>query len=192
MGPRVKTLRELFLFLLETFSVGARQIGQQGEYMLTQASATRTFLLAVSRAALGVPRALGVLWLALWILTLPLFHIHTQTETQRGIPHSVFSADLPGEYAPPSTDSVAGGGQDQQSTKAARLASGSSYPELAFTASVPAKDTYLQHHRSSTGVQGHDQFDPIDSSFTLAASEKRQRSTPAYVSDRASRAPPRA
>lgn len=159
--------------------------------MLVKASATRTFLLAVSRAAPGIPRALVSLWLALWVLTLPLFHIHTQTETQRGIPHSVFSADLPGEYAPPSTDSVTDGGQDQQSGKAARLASGSSYPELAFTAPVPAKDKYLQHHRSSAGVQGHHQFDPIDSSFTLAASEKSQRYKPAYFSDRASRAPPR-
>jgi|CXWL01.1.fsa_nt_gi hypothetical protein len=190
MDQHVKTFRELFLFLLETFSVEARQTGQQGECMLTQASVTRTFLLAVSRAALGIPKALGVLWLALWVLTLPLFHIHTQTETQRGIPHSVFSADLPGEYAPPSTDSVAGGGQDQQSTKAARLASGSSYPELAFTAPVPVKDTDLKHH-SSDGVQRRHQFDPIDSSATLAASEKSQRSTPAYVSDRTSRAPPR-
>lgn len=158
--------------------------------MLTKASATRTFRLAVSRAALGIPKTVGVLWLALWVLTLPLFHIHTQTEIQRGIPHSVFSADLPGEYAPPSTASVTGGSQDQQSTKTARLASGSSYPELAFTAPVPVKDTYLNHH-SSDGVQGHHQFDPIDSSFTLAASEKSQRHTPAYVSDRASRAPPR-
>jgi hypothetical protein len=181
---------KFFRFSWKLFLRGLRQTGQQGECMLTKASATRTFLLAVSRAALGIPRALGVLWLALWVLTLPLFHIHTQTETQRGIPHSVFSADLPGEYAPPSTDSVAGGGQDQQSTKTARLASGSSYPELAFTTPVPVKDTYLKHH-SSDGVQRHRQLDPIDSSATLAASEKSQRYTSAYVFDRASRAPPR-
>jgi hypothetical protein len=158
--------------------------------MLTKTLATKKSLLAFSRSASDFTGTLVVLWLALWVLTLPLFHIHTQTETQRGIPHSVFSADLPGEYAPPSTDSVTGGGQDQQSSKAARLASGSSYPELAFTAPVPVKDTYLKHH-SSAGVQGHHQFDPIDSSFTLAASEKSQRYTPAYFSDRASRAPPR-
>jgi hypothetical protein len=139
---------------------------------------------------LGIPRALVSLWLALWVVTLPLFHIHTQTETQRGIPHSVFSADLPGEYAPPSTDSVAGGGQDQQSGEAARLASGSSYPELAFTAPVPAKDRYLKHH-SGDGVQGHHQFDPINSSATLAASGRNHRYKPAYFSDRASRSPPR-
>ncbi|MEK6670309.1 MAG: hypothetical protein AABY48_00540 [Nitrospirota bacterium] len=81
--------------------------------MSTKTSTTRTSLSAVSRAASDFTRTLVALWLALWVLTLPLFHIHTQTKTQRGIPHSVFSADLPGEYAPPSTDSVTGRGQDQ-------------------------------------------------------------------------------
>ncbi len=157
--------------------------------MLTKTFATKKSLLAISRT-LDIPRIVVVLWLALWVVTLPLFHIHTQTETQRGIPHSVFSVDLPGEYSPPSTDSVTGGGQDQQSGKAARLASGSSYPELAFTSPVPAKDRHLKHH-SIGGAQRIYQFDPIDSSFTLAASEKSQHSTPAYFSDRASRAPPR-
>ena len=157
--------------------------------MLIKTFATKKSLLAISRT-LDIPRIVVVLWLALWVVTLPLFHIHTQTETQRGIPHSVFSVDLPGEYSPPSTDSVTGGGQDQQSGKAARLASGSSYPELAFTSPVPAKDRHLKHH-SIGGAQRIYQFDPIDSSFTLAASEKSQHSTPAYFSDRASRAPPR-
>ena len=45
-------------------------------------------------------------WMLTWVLILPLFHIHILdaqedlSQSQAFLPHTVFSADLPGEYAP--------------------------------------------------------------------------------------------
>jgi hypothetical protein len=52
-----------------------------------------------------LPRILVLLWLVTWILAAPLFHIHAldvqenRSLTQVILPHTVFSPDLPGEYA---------------------------------------------------------------------------------------------
>jgi len=49
---------------------------------------------------------LAIPWMLTWVLILPFFHTHildTQedlSQTQGFLPHTVFSADLPGEYAP--------------------------------------------------------------------------------------------
>ena len=54
---------------------------------------------------------LVLVWLLLWITTVPLFHIHLPDTTDRwsllqsGGAHTVLTPDLPGEYAPPSHDS---------------------------------------------------------------------------------------
>ena len=45
-------------------------------------------------------------WLVTWVLTIPLFHVHaldaqeSRFRTQAVLLHTVFSPDLPGEYAP--------------------------------------------------------------------------------------------
>ena len=75
-------------------------------------------------------------WLVLWILTVPLFHIHTVSETRQGLPHTVFSPDLPGEYS-------AGPGESfrHDSPRNGRhhsgIHNGQSYPELGFTTPLP-------------------------------------------------------
>jgi hypothetical protein len=48
---------------------------------------------------------LALPWMLTWVLILPLFHIHILdvqedlSQSQAFLPHTVFSADLPGEYA---------------------------------------------------------------------------------------------
>ena len=52
-------------------------------------------------------RLLGLAWLIAWIITAPLFHVHIPDTTDRwsaiqsGGAHTVFSADLIGEYSAP-------------------------------------------------------------------------------------------
>jgi hypothetical protein len=53
------------------------------------------------------PRLLILAWLTSWLLAVPLFHIHPETDHQHGqaghvhsgLLHTVFSSDLPCEYA---------------------------------------------------------------------------------------------
>lgn len=145
---------------------------------------------AKSNSLLATPRILITLWLSLWILSLPLFHIHTQTEMQRGIPHTVFSPDLPGEYSPLKTDSVGHKQDTQQKTgHAAHLRSGSSYPELGFTTPVPQKD---KHHkqRLNTVVDGLHPLQDDDSSWSLLVHHPDQRRNGISLIARSSRAPP--
>ena len=58
----------------------------------------------LSRIA-GFPHLLAIPWLVTWVLIVPLFHIHALdiqedfSQSQAFLPHTVFSADLPGEYS---------------------------------------------------------------------------------------------
>jgi hypothetical protein len=53
----------------------------------------------------GVSRLLALIWLVTWLLTVPLFHIHALdsqesfSRSQVFLTHTVFTPDLPGEYA---------------------------------------------------------------------------------------------
>lgn len=59
---------------------------------------------SLSRKA-GFSQLLVIPWMLTWVLTVPLFHIHTLdmqedlSQFQAFLPHTVFSADLPGEYS---------------------------------------------------------------------------------------------
>jgi hypothetical protein len=70
-------------------------------------------------------------WLFLWIATVPLFHLHFPDTTDRWSlhqssgAHTVFTPDLPGEYASPSHDSHRG----SSAHIAARVVNS---PELGF------------------------------------------------------------
>ena len=54
----------------------------------------------------ALSRLLVLPWLVMWVLTIPLFHIHaldaqeSRFRTQTVLLHTIFSPDLPGEYAP--------------------------------------------------------------------------------------------
>jgi hypothetical protein len=52
------------------------------------------------RALIVFSRFLLVGWASVWITALPLFHTHLPSVFQQpvGVPHTVFSGDLPGEY----------------------------------------------------------------------------------------------
>lgn len=82
-------------------------------------------------------RRIGVsLWLILWVLTLPLFHIHTTAEARQGVAHTVFSPDLPGEYSGGLPETVRSKSTNP-SHRHDSLRNGQSYPELAFTTPLP-------------------------------------------------------
>jgi hypothetical protein len=49
-------------------------------------------------------RLLVSVWVIIWVTTVPLFHIHLpdlsdRQASQGGVPHTVFSRDLPGEFS---------------------------------------------------------------------------------------------
>ena len=54
----------------------------------------------VRRAPIVLSRLLLVGWVSVWIAALPLFHTHLPSVLEQavGVPHTVFSRDLPGEY----------------------------------------------------------------------------------------------
>jgi hypothetical protein len=54
----------------------------------------------VRRALIVLFRLVLIAWASVWITGLPLFHTHLPSIFQQpvGIPHTVFSRDLPGEY----------------------------------------------------------------------------------------------
>jgi hypothetical protein len=60
---------------------------------------------SLSRKA-GYSQLLVTPWILTWVLTVPFFHIHALdiqedfSQSQAFLPHTVFSADLPGEYSP--------------------------------------------------------------------------------------------
>jgi len=83
-----------------------------------------------------------VSWLVFWILALPLMHVHIQAERHQGLPHNVLAGDLPGEFVS-SADSAIEAAQPAGVPPPPHLASGISYPELAFTAPVPSKHHWL-------------------------------------------------
>ena len=85
-----------------------------------------------------------VYWLVLWIITLPLVHVHIQADRQQGLPHNVLAGDLPGEFVS-SPDSTTEATRPSGIPAPPHLASGLSYPELAFTAPVPSKHQWLFH-----------------------------------------------
>lgn len=101
----------------------------------------------LERASIQVAQQLhrvGVsFWLILWVLTLPLFHIHTVTEAQQGVAHTVFSPDLTGEY-PVGLPETTRSESTKTDRRHNRLRSGRSYPELAFTTPVPQSRTLKQ------------------------------------------------
>ena len=57
----------------------------------------------LSRKA-GFSHLLAIPWMLMWVLIVPLFHVHALdiqedlSRFQAFLPHTVFSADLPGEY----------------------------------------------------------------------------------------------
>ena len=79
-----------------------------------------------------LPRVVVLMWLIFWVITVPLFHIHVPdaingpVSLDGGLPHTVFSPDLPGEYSQflPSRDHRSGVLDVSQD----RL----NYPELGF------------------------------------------------------------
>jgi hypothetical protein len=75
-------------------------------------------------------RLLLIGWASVWITALPLFHTHLPSIFQKpvGIPHTVFSGDLPGEYW------ALNHATTPDESDLSVLASNS--PELAFVASL--------------------------------------------------------
>jgi len=65
-------------------------------------------------------RLLVLPWLVTWVLTIPLFHIHAldaqenSFRSQAVLLHTVFSPDLPGEYAPRTVAHQGGMAENQQ------------------------------------------------------------------------------
>ena len=83
----------------------------------------------VRKALVVLSRFLLIGWASVWIAALPLFHTHLPSLLQQsiGLPHTIFSPDLPGEYWAFSHKT------DQDASEL--FASGSSSSELGFVAS---------------------------------------------------------
>ena len=79
-------------------------------------------------------RFLLIGWASVWIAALPLFHTHLPSIFQQpvGIPHTVFSPDLPGEYLAFGHTTV----PDESELSVL----GSHSPELGFVASAALED----------------------------------------------------
>ena len=88
----------------------------------------------VRKAVAVLSRFLLIGWAGVWIAALPLFHTHLPSIFQQpvGIPHTVFSPDLPGEYLAFSHQTV----PDESDLSV--LASHS--PELGFVASAELEE----------------------------------------------------
>ena len=56
--------------------------------------------MGTSKVLLTLSKFLLIVWASVWIAALPLFHTHLPSIFQQpvGLPHTVFSPDLPGEY----------------------------------------------------------------------------------------------
>lgn len=73
-------------------------------------------------------RILTLIWLTVWLTTVPLFHIHIPDTTdgwstlQSGGAHTVFTPDLPGEFAHPLYDSHHFGQLSQRGVNSPELA----------------------------------------------------------------------
>jgi hypothetical protein len=88
----------------------------------------------VGKAVAVLLRFLLIGWASVWIAALPLFHTHLPGIFQQpfGIPHTVFSPDLPGEYSAFSHQTV----PDESRLSVLALHS----PELGFVASAASVD----------------------------------------------------
>ena len=55
----------------------------------------------MNASLLMLSRLLVIGWVCVWIAALPLFHTHVPDglEKSLGVPHTVFSSDLPGEFS---------------------------------------------------------------------------------------------
>jgi len=159
--------------------------------MLVEIAISGPVLATLTRTASWLAKDLVLFWLALWVLALPLFHVHTQAENQRGVPHSVFSADLPGEYGPRSSNDGFDRREARQSDDVGRLSSGSSFPELAFTAPVPARDLDCKY-QTINEVQKYPGCDLIRLSTAHAESDECERNQWEYYHVRDPRGPPHA
>ena len=95
-------------------------------------------------------RLLVAVWVITWVTTLPLFHIHLpdvfySQACQGGVPHTVFSPDLPGEFSRFSNTNH----QDHFAHLSSRVLNS---PELDFViSSEPSKDREVKQ-RSVLGV----------------------------------------
>ena len=78
-------------------------------------------------------RLLTLTWLVAWVLTVPLFHVHVPdakagpVSLHSGMPHTVFSADLPGEFSHFSLT------RERRSDSLDLSQLNLNYPELGFT-----------------------------------------------------------
>lgn len=56
--------------------------------------------MSARKAFVALSRFLLIGWASLWIAALPLFHTHVPGVLQQpfGVPHTIFSPDLPGEF----------------------------------------------------------------------------------------------
>ena len=85
-------------------------------------------------------RILTLTWLVVWVLTVPLFHVHVPDAKagpvylHSGLPHTVFSPDLPGEFSHFSIT------RDHRRDSPDLSQVSLNYPELDFTVLNKAKE----------------------------------------------------
>lgn len=123
---------------------GRRLAAKEGSAMAFHTSTDLSLPHTGLRDSTGSRTRMLVSWLVLWIITLPLVHVHIQTDRHQGLPHNVLAGDLPGEFVP-STNNTMEGTRPRKVPTPPHFASSLSYPELAFTSPVPSTHQWLFH-----------------------------------------------
>jgi hypothetical protein len=108
-------------------------------------------------------RSVTLLWLVLWMLAVPLVHVHPEADHHHGeaghghggLPHTVFSADLPCEYG--SIHQHEGAGRVVSPVEHA--AHTGSHTELAFSLLTPSTDEWSLHYAGPIASAIHTQAD---------------------------------
>ena len=139
-------------------------------------------------------RLLVVMWIVSWLLTIPLFHIHAldvqeiPLRSNSFLAHTVFSGDLPGEYA---------GSIQQQRTSDNQRTVESHYPrysEIDFVAFEEDDDSAklgIGFQAQALGQSDHQQSLLFPASSEDLTFEVATSPLPLYLLFFPSRAPPR-
>jgi hypothetical protein len=90
----------------------------------------------MNASLLMLSRLLVIGWVCVWIAALPLFHTHVPDglEKSLGVPHTVFSSDLPGEFSAFSHRTA----HDEAELSAFAF----QFQELGFVASASSDDSH--------------------------------------------------
>ena len=146
------------------------------------------------------PHILLRVWITIWMLAVPFFHVHPETDhhhgeaghTHGGTVHTVFSPDLDGEFAShPGTTAAVEPQPTDQVTVSQHQSHASDFAELSFSFVSDSTDRSLPKplvtavflvqppaHLAVTAIHSVVRDPPISQSFTLLTRDIPSRAPP--------------